>query len=192
LRTLTSKPVFTEYGILELTWQESATQAGAGGVPLREVIHELQNINTIVGLATAISLDARLGESPFERAAGRGATTLKVRYGSPLFIELDVTQIVQGVGALAFLIFALKRIWGLDLEIMAHREEMRGRYLEAKERAEALQARIEETKDGLLGERTAPYDLAEHELDWGEGSARAPDGIKPVWKGSHAKLRVDD
>ena len=101
-------------------------------------------------------------------------------------------MIIQHVGAIAFLIFALKRVWGLDLEIMAHREEMRGRFLEAQQRADALQARIEETKDGLLGERTAPFDLAEHELDWGKDSARAPDKIRAEWRGRRARLRVKD
>lgn len=194
MRTLTDtdRPVFTDYGIIELTWQESATQLAHGRVPLKQINKELQNIDAVVGLAIAIATGARSDAPPFERAAAKEPGALKVHYGSPLFVELDVTQLIQSVSALAFLIFALKRVWGFDLEMKAHREEMRCRFLEAQERADALQAKIEETKDGLLGERTAPFDLAEHELDWGKDSAHAPDKIKAVWKGRRARLRVED
>jgi hypothetical protein len=71
-------------------------------------------------------------------------------YASPLEITWGVSQAVLGsVSAFSALIYGIKRIYGLDLELKAHREEQRAKFEKAKEEATRIEpmSRAEEDKD---------------------------------------------
>jgi hypothetical protein len=74
---------------------------------------------------------------------GKGSSSIgvkKLHYGSPFQLELLLPLLTPA--GLAGLLFAAKRLYGIDLEFKAHREERRIEYLEAKARAEALSKEI--------------------------------------------------
>ena len=86
------------------------------------------------------------------------SSTVFVRHlqlGSPFDIALTLpAAIATATPAVTALIYAAKRLWGFDLELRTHREEMRAKYLEAKRRADDA-ARV----GGLAnaGVTNAPY-----------------------------------
>jgi hypothetical protein len=56
--------------------------------------------------------------------------------------------------AIALLLLVLKRLWGFDLELRAHRERQRARFHEARGKARA--AAKDERSDWRLGCRASP------------------------------------
>gem|GEM_PF-4759009 len=64
----------------------------------------------------------------------------RLSYASPLEVSLVVGQIVLGsVSALSALIYAVKRLYGLDLELKTHREERRAEFTAAQHLASLVQ-----------------------------------------------------
>lgn len=64
---------------------------------------------------------------------------LRLSYESPLEIALVVApSVAASVSALATLIYAIKRLYGVDLEFRTYREERRAEYLAAKDLARRL------------------------------------------------------
>lgn len=69
----------------------------------------------------------------------------RLHYASPLEISLTVgTVSLPGVAALLIL---GKYLYGYDLELRAHREERRERFLRAKARADELEKHLRDTQD---------------------------------------------
>ena len=65
----------------------------------------------------------------------------RMRYNSPAEIALIVPAVIIGSkAALALLTFGLKRIYGLDLELRVHREELRAAFFDARTKAEQAEA----------------------------------------------------
>jgi hypothetical protein len=66
----------------------------------------------------------------------------RLRMASPLEVVAELAPTVAGVGsALGALIYLIKRLWSIDLELRTSREEHRAAYYEAKELADVARAR---------------------------------------------------
>lgn len=96
---------------------------------------------------------------------------LRVHYGSPFEIVVAVPGLLD-VPFLVGLIYVLKQVWGLDLELRTRREILRTEYLEAKGRAAAAEYR--------LNEPLAPSIVSDVE------ALRA--GTRGQWRGAQAVL----
>jgi hypothetical protein len=82
-----------------------------------------------------------------ERLASRVGIA-RLRYESPLEIALIIPPAVYASKvALPALIFAVKRMYGIDLELRTHREEQRAAFLIAKRRADAMQRALSEGRE---------------------------------------------
>jgi len=183
----------TAHGTLKVTWNESSVQDLIGGVHLEHISEELMRIGHITALASAIALEVKPDASAFERIRTLDPKVRRVHFGSPFIVELEIArEIAESMAALTFLIYAFKRAWGIDLELKAHREDMRRLFIEAKKKADTAQERIEQGKEGVMTQREAPHDLAEHELNWGKDAARMAEGFKKYWDGDSATLQIDD
>lgn len=125
--------------------------AAPGGRPrqvpftVKTVTTELEMVSELLTIAVYLAT-----ESPSESARPDNADVLDrylvryagdtvvagLHYASPLEFSLAVSQFVLGsVSALSALIYGIKRIYGLDLEMKAHREEQRAKFEKAKEEA---------------------------------------------------------
>ena len=61
---------------------------------------------------------------------------------SPLEVVVDIAPVVAGTSsALGALIYLVRRMWNIDLELRTSREEHRAAYYEAKEHAEVARER---------------------------------------------------
>jgi hypothetical protein len=65
-------------------------------------------------------------------------------YGSPLELVAPLITAMSSISGLAVVIYALKRIWGLDLELRTHRERLRAQFAEAQRIAREAEARLSE------------------------------------------------
>jgi hypothetical protein len=140
----TDTRVSTGLATLEIAWAESPAQESMGVQP-DHIANELINIGELLGLATAEASDYQSGADPVERAASFGVTVRMVHFGSPLIAELSVFRdVTKDAGALALLIYGLKRAWGIDLELRAHRADMRRRFIEAEHLADVAERMVEE------------------------------------------------
>ncbi|HKO37644.1 MAG TPA: hypothetical protein VJU14_04685 [Solirubrobacterales bacterium] len=79
-----------------------------------------------------------LGE--FGRGAGAASLVRRLHYGSPFQIELLLPLLTPA--SLAGLFFIARRLYGIDLEFKAYREQRRAEYLEAKEKADSLAGHV--------------------------------------------------
>lgn len=189
----TAERIATSFAVLDLEWEESAALKQVG-VQTSYIGDELNNAGYIVGGTTAIATGLKPDDDFFNRAHPLEPRVLKVAFGSPLFVSLEIgREVAASIGALSFLIYGLKRAWGVDLELKAHREEMRERFFEAKRRASDAQSRMD-TAQALM-------DQAKHEEEavkiseqqgWGQDATFAPDGMRKRWDARRATLRVDD
>jgi len=80
----------------------------------------------------------------------RDVDVRRVRYASPLEVALVVpAAILVTKSALALLLFGVKRVYGYDLELRAHREEQRAAFYDAR-------ALAEEAERAWIAERELP------------------------------------
>jgi hypothetical protein len=78
-----------------------------------------------------------------DRHWGITEPVLRVHYGSPFEIVVAVPGLLD-IPFLVGLIYVLKQVWGLDLELRTRREILRTEHLEAKGRATAAEYRLNE------------------------------------------------
>jgi hypothetical protein len=85
-----------------------------------------------------------LGERQLANRLGYEAPKIPVArlsYASPLEVGLVVSQaVLASVSALSALIYGVKRLYGLDLELRTHREERRVQFLAAQQLAKRIGA----------------------------------------------------
>jgi hypothetical protein len=74
-----------------------------------------------------------------------GEQIRRFHYGSPLEFVAPLTMAMSAVSGFAALIYALKRVWGLDLELRTHRERLRREFTEAQALAREAEKRFSET-----------------------------------------------
>jgi hypothetical protein len=198
-------------GVLELRWLESAALRRVG-VDVAYVVLELQVVDQAVAISSMIALEQ---QGDVYDAARRFPTAIRgLAFGSPLTLSVDVPRaIVEFSPALGFLIYALKRAAGFDLELRTRREEMRANFLEAQARSLEAEKRYEllkaeffkedristhlppETIDPLIVETDGGPDRfseMDKDLGWPKGSTLATGGSKKYWEGDQAVLRIDD
>jgi hypothetical protein len=78
----------------------------------------------------------------------------RLSYESPLEIGLIVSHgVLDSVAALAALIYGIKRLYGLDLELKTHREDRRAEFLEAEQRVQYLEAGTKDPEGWPRGTR---------------------------------------
>ncbi len=185
----------TSNATLEIRWEESSSQ-GIIGVQLGHITDELQNLGLIVNLSLAIALELKPTSSAYERALTLDTKVRRVHFGSPLLVDLQLArEVIESAAAITFLIFALKRAWGIDLELKAHREEMRYRFIEAKQKADQAQDRVDQAYADLKVDRSVTatvYDQLNEELGWGADAASASQITRKFWTGARATLHLDD
>jgi hypothetical protein len=102
----------------------------------------LGRLAELVVLATYFKDNVRQGSIELVEAARARSIhveVLRLSYASPVEISLAVAS----GAALQILIYGVKRLYGIDLELMAYRTELRAQYLEAKERVRELEATAE-------------------------------------------------
>jgi hypothetical protein len=185
--------ISTGFSTLEVCWTESAALQHVG-VEIDHIAGELRNLASVVGLAAAIAENLSPTLNPYGRGRLLPPKVSRVHFGSPLITSVELgREIAASVGAIAFLIYGLKRIWGLDLELKTHREEMRARFVEAKRRAGDAQSRID-TAEALataekLKEEIARIDNAQ---GWGDQASISADGVTRMWDGNQATWQIDD
>jgi hypothetical protein len=188
----TATQTSTSHAILEVEWDQS-TDTKFAGMDLERMMSHLERLDGIMEVANTIAKGFFLDSPASERArAGAFSPSLRrLRFESPLVIELGVIrEIAEGVGALAFLVFALKRTWGIDLELKAHREAMRLRFVEAKQKADAAEATVEAVQKEAISGHPFRYDEAlvdatykaiDYDLDWGKEATKHGNVRDPRW-----------
>lgn len=128
---------------LQFSWRSSKFNPRLGAC--LTLLNDLEGLLcTAEGLSSyRLSLDPKAMDQALSRLQdsdqGSGAayaTVKQLHYGSPLTLEVLVSLTPAGIG---FLLWALKRIYAIDLELLAHREQRRVEYLEAKRFAERLE-----------------------------------------------------
>jgi hypothetical protein len=122
-------------------------------------------------------------------------------YGSPFTAVLvPGGEISQDLAALSFFVFFLKQVWRLDLQLRSRQARLEQRYYEAREAADAAEAkwrrardRLSEEDSGLLGGtagsppgRTEFEDL-DREQGWGVGASEGvAERAESPWVGRKA------
>jgi len=195
----TASRTITSNGILEVEWSESTGQKLVG-VELGHISRELDSLATVVGLSSAIASSFKPDASPYERVQTFNPQVHRVHFGSPLMVEIALLPTVtESVAALAFLIYACKRAWGIDLEFKTHREDMRRRFIEAKRKADAAQERVDtawkEASPSQKGEGTArdrALKEVERDLDWGADATLIADTRQAPWGKGRGSVRIED
>jgi hypothetical protein len=183
--------IFTVTSTLELEWDESRLQKMAGDVRLAHVSRELTNTSMVVSLASAIALEYEPEAEAQDRVWAFDPSVSKVHFGSPLMVELgEIPEIAGSLAGLSFLIYALKQVWSLDLELRTHRKEARERFLEASQRVVALEERLAQESPALHPDSV--LEESEKRLAWGKHSAHLPRNLKQLWKGRRAVFRIDE
>ena len=88
---------------------------------------------------------------------------LVVRFGSPLEAAYEIGRtVLASTSGLAALVYGLKRMFGLDLELRTHRERLRERFYDAKVLADEAQAQSEGLSAKLteaIDKRTVPLTI---------------------------------
>ena len=111
--------------------------------------------------------DSRATLRRFEPALSR------VRFESPLLIVVEIPNpILSTVASMAFVIYGVKRIWGISLEFKTHRENQRAKFEEAATRAEEARVRLEQVRHQRLSSVRARHLLDEEQLAHLEPEAR--------------------
>jgi hypothetical protein len=64
--------------------------------------------------------------------SGSAARLLRIRMDSPLELALELPRIAEATTSFAILFFVAKRLFGIDLELRVHREELRAQLVAAK------------------------------------------------------------
>ena len=138
-----------QQGTLSLSLQATFSTTRRGSqLAVGDLNHAAWSLATMIAIADALPMTARWegrGKDETSRLlvkwlmGGRGASTRikRLRYESPLEMALVVAPAVfASLSTLAALIFAVKRMYSLDLEIRTNREEHRAAFWEAKQRAD--------------------------------------------------------
>lgn len=115
------------------------------GLTVGDVEQQLRTISELVALATLmVDSSQQLTELDPEQLA-RDAESIPIRrisYASPLEIGLAVTSgAVATRTVLEVLIYGIKKLQGIRLELRTHKAALRARFLEAEERVEELEAK---------------------------------------------------
>jgi hypothetical protein len=167
-------------------------------VTVGQVADELERLGRIVATSLLVARP-RLGRLGPEREWSETARAFadrvsrwapempieRLSYASPVEVVIQVSQaIVVSVPALTALIYGVKRLYGLDLELQTHRHELMARFEEAKE-ASAKAAAEDEAGEDEAGEDDAG-DKENDELPIGVRAAldavsrRLPGRLRPV------------
>lgn len=187
----TAQVVETDSCMLEVELVESAALELVG-VPISFIADEIRHLGLLLGGAIAIAEEFKPRADFYERARSLDPKALKVHFGSPLQITVELGKVAGSIGSLAFLIYSLKRAWGLDLELRAHREEMRERFYVAQLRANDARSRMDAAL--TLGDYDTIGTQSEKisaDQGWGPGATIAPGG-RQRFRGKGAVLRVED
>ena len=167
------------------------------------VARQVERMGWLVGLAGAIATNHLVDAPPDRRAKKWEPELVRAHYGSPLEGILAISAELGGhLAAMAFLIYGVKRLWGIDLELKTHREELRKRYFEASEKAELARWKAEKAiGQGRRGEvalsRRARRELGrlDREQGWGKGASADVERMKEAprnWIGDEAVWFFDD
>lgn len=99
---------------------------------------------------------------PVEGGATNAVLVRRIRYESPLEIVLNVeAALVAAPAALAALIVLAKRVYGLDLELLTHREERREKFYVAKRQADLALNELLTSDPGAFAGRQHDKDAVE-------------------------------
>jgi len=142
--------------VVEADWSTTSDVAG-----------QLVNLGWLVGLCHAVASQDEIKKRPIEHVDEFDPMLFKAEYGSPLVLLVELPRaIVLDVGAMALLIYGLKRLWTLPLEIRTHVEEKRALFLEAQRRAMEAEDRLKDAIENS-GTRRAFKDVDRNE-GWGD------------------------
>ncbi len=188
-----------------------------------DVAEQLQTVGWLSSVASITAKDpGPFALLPEDRLKAMEPKLSQVHMGSPLiFTVLPSASILEASAALSFMVFGLKQIWGLDLELQTRRERLRQQLAAATQRAEQAEASLEadrrarETQfekelallareqpeqltDSRDGRSHARADQAVHrgiekDLLWGRGVSLGVELRRSNrWYGRQAKWRLDD
>lgn len=183
----TGTEVITGHAILQMEWADKRSPFSMG---LDEMLIELEKLSTISRLSEAIARGVKPDQSSWDRIITLDVDCRRLRYESPVVVDLAFgPAVAASVPALSYLIYMVKRFWGLDLELKAHRQEMRLRFLEAKEQADLAESRL--AAYGLAVPEDVPDEINE-DLGWGRGATQVRKLSKNPLQGKRATLSLDD
>lgn len=107
-----------------------------GHLTVRDVEQQLRTMSELVAVATWVAeSNPRETKPDFEQinTIAESTAVLRISYASPLEVALVVAPAVASSRlALAALISAARRLYGVDLELKTYREERRAEFLQAK------------------------------------------------------------
>lgn len=163
---------------------------GPPGLPVRpqDVGEQLTNAGWLCGLSRLVNKGdhnaplrpnnlLEMRESREHRIRELEPTLISVDYGSPLVFLLGLPrEIVEDAAAMSLLVFGLKQLWGVDLELRTHREDLRARLYEAQRRADHAKHRARAVRNSQEGEsdlrQTFAKEMKREEVEeWGKSIA---------------------
>lgn len=111
---------------------------------LKEVASFFDDLSQVID---AVNLAAAT-EAPSQRrqsmASSRGAQVRRIQLASPLEVVVDlVPAVVSSASGLGLLIYVVKQLWTIDLDLKTRRLERRAAYLRARQLAQRASSRAE-------------------------------------------------
>lgn len=169
-------------------------------VVTHDVAHALTTAGWLVGLARGTALREGRDTAPTREADALAPELVKVQYGSPLVLLMQLPEeVCRDVIALSVVVYGVKRLWGIPLEVRTHLEEQRARLFEAQERALLAEQKLLEARVNARAPLAKPPDrklaAIDRDLLWDKGTMRGIEGRLPrnsKWKGDQATWLVDD
>lgn len=113
---------------------DPASPTPAGGLDVVDLIATLEDVSWLVGLAFVIADPSATAES--DDPVGEAASVVAVQrlqYASPLQAVIDLAPVIAAsVPALAAMVYGLRRLFCLDVELLTAREQNKRLLTEAK------------------------------------------------------------
>lgn len=168
---------------LRLNPREAPVDRTLPPVRIGSVTGLLNRVAEILRIATAAAEIGGLDSATVEwqdadLEIGEWARVYRIHMNSPLEVVVVVgPAVAASASGLAALVYLLKRLWGLDLELKEYREHRRALYHDAKRLANEAQAARPEL---VWGSRLA--DLIEELLSRGSSDWESGDGELVDWQ----------
>jgi hypothetical protein len=105
-----------------------------GGVAVVDLIATLEDVSWLLGLSLVLADRHAMTESDDPVAEAAESVALRrIQYASPVQAVLDLAPLIAGsVPAVAAVVYGLRRLWSLDVELRTARQESKKLLAEAK------------------------------------------------------------
>jgi hypothetical protein len=193
-------------GLLELSWIDKAGSQLADA-DITQINHVLDHVALIAGLGSAMAIGLEKPEEVTERIRMFPTKVRRLRFESPLFLSVEVPRaVVESALTVGFLMYALKRAWGFDLELRTHRSDLQRRFVEAQERVLLAERRYKQLQtdrprrrrlifgrnDAEIAEIAKEFEEMDQDLQWPKGTSQAAEHYDPDWEGDEAVLHLEE